>query len=372
MTKTINTGATSGTGTNGTTTMNVRDGSVFLADQIVLIHQTQGTGAGQHELNRIASVSGTQLTFKNPLKYDYVAGAQVVAVPQYNSVLVNPGAMLTAPQWDGQKGGILVFLNKTDVAAGGTITMTGKGFRGAGVTGTCFPSAPGCNLNHGRTGESSTGPSAFSMLNGQAQGMNNGGGGGGGSRGQDCAAGGGGSYGGTGTNGTDGTLGACIAVGGQHKGGLTGSVVGGQDLFQSIFLGSAGGEGGPDEDGAYPGPGGNGGGIVMFISKTVTLDGSASINVSGANGGSGSNSGPCGGGGGGMGNGGGGSGGAVRILTSGNATLNTNRIVAGVGLGGAAGSCGASYPGGNGGLGRIHVKAGGTLSGTTVPPAFTN
>ena len=372
MTRTINTAATSGTGTMGGTTMTVRDGSPFLVDQVVLIHQTQGTGAGQHEMNRIATVSGTQLTFKNPLKYDYVTGAQVVAVPQYNSVNVTAGGFLTAPAWDGQKGGILVFLSRGDVAAGGTITMASKGFRGAGVTGVCFPSAPGCTLNHGRTGESSLGASAFSTLNGQAQGMNNGGGGGGGSRGQDCAAGGGGSYGTAGTNGVDGTIGACIVVGGQHRGGLAGTAVGGQDLFQSIFLGSAGGEGGPDEDGAYPGPGGNGGGIVMWNSKSVTLDGTASITVSGANGGNGSNSGPCGGGGGGMGNGGGGSGGAVRIQTADSATLNTGKIVASAGAGGNAGSCGATYPGGNGGLGRIHIRALGTISGTTTPPAFTN
>ncbi len=373
LTRTINAVATSGTGAAAGTTLTVRDGAGFAADQVVFIHQTQGAGAGQHEMNRVASVSGTMLTLKTPLKYDYVAGAQVIVVPQYGTVNVASTGTLTAPAWDGQKGGILVFQAKGDVVIAGSVSMAGKGFRGPGVSGTCFPGAPGCMINHGRTGESSTGPSAFSTLNGQSKGANNGGGGGGGTRGQDCAAGGGGSYGSVGTAGVDGSIGACIAVGGQHGGGVAGTAVGVQDLTQSIFLGSAGGEGGPDEDGAYPGPGGNGGGMVVLFGKTVTVDpASGTINVSGLAGGNGSNSGPCGGGGGGMGNGGGGAGGAVRIVTSDAVSLGSNRVTASGASGGAAGSCGAGYPGGAGGVGRIHVRAGAALTGTTAPAAYTN
>ena len=372
MTRTINTVVSSGTGAAASTTFTVRDGSGFAADQVIFIHQTQGAGAGQHEMNRIASVSGTTLTLKTPLKYNYVAGSQTLVVPQFGNVNIAAGATLTAPPWDGLKGGILVFQAKGDVTVLGNISMAGRGFRGAGVVGTCFPGSPGCLINHGRTGESSTGPSAFSTLNGQAQGINNGSGGGGGSRGQDCAAGGGGSYGAVGTTGADGSLGNCIAVAGQHKGGLPGTATGGQDLTQSIFLGSAGGEGGPDEDGAYPGPGGNGGGMVVFFSKSVSVDPTTgSIDVSGSLGGSGSNTGPCGGGGGGMGNGGGGSGGAVRIITADTASLGVNRVTARGGGGGAGGSCGGSA-GGTGGVGRVQVRSGGLLSGTSVPAAFVN
>ena len=133
-------------------------------------------------MNCIASVSGTTLTLKTPLKYNYVAGSQTLVVPQFGNVNIAAGATLTAPPWDGLKGGILVFQAKGDVTVLGNISMAGRGFRGAGVVGTCFPGSPGCLINHGRTGESSTGPSAFSTLNGQAQGMNNGSGGGGGSR----------------------------------------------------------------------------------------------------------------------------------------------------------------------------------------------
>lgn len=373
MTRTINSVATGGTGTAASTTLTVRDGAGLSADQIVLIHQTQGTGAGQHELNRIASVSGTTVTLKNPLKYDYVTGSQLIVVPQYGTVNVANTATLTAPAWDGQKGGILVFMAKGDVTIAGTVTMAGKGFRGAGVVGVCFPGAPACLLNHGRTGESSTGPAAFSTLSAQSKGSNNGGGGGGGTRGQDCAAGGGGAYGTVGTAGVDGTLGNCLAVAGQHGGGLPGTVVGVPDLTQAIFLGSAGGEGGPDEDGAFPGPGGNGGGTIILWSKSVTVDpATGTLNVSGNPGGVGSTSGPCGGSGGGMGNGGGGSGGAVRIVTTDAVALGTGRVTAAGAAGGAAGSCGATYPGGAGGVGRIQVRAGGTLTGTSTPAAFTN
>ena len=114
-------------------------------------------------------------------------GAQAVIVPQYLSVSVAAGGTLTAPAWDGSQGGILVFQSAGAITVSGTVTMAGKGFRGAGRANVCFPSSPSCTVNHGRTGESEAGPSAFSTLNANAEPVNNGGGGAGGSRGQDCA-----------------------------------------------------------------------------------------------------------------------------------------------------------------------------------------
>lgn len=370
VTQSINTAASPATGTSGAATLTVTSVVPFAAGQPIFIHQTQGQGAGANEFNQVVSISGTTLTLKQPLANSYVTGSQAVVVPQYTDVTVAAGGTLTAPAWDGRTGGILVFQATGNVSVNGTVSMLGRGFRGAGQANVCFPSSPACNVNHGRTGESEAGAAAFSVLSGAIP-QNNGGGGAGGSRGQDCAAGGGGSHGTAGTAGADGTLGICLVVGGQHKGGIPGTMLGTPDLTPSIFLGPAGGEGGPDEDGAFPGFGGAGGGMIVFFAKSLSVDAATGlIDVGGATGGNGSNTGPCGGAGGGMGNGGGGAAGAIRVHTSGAASLGTSRVSATGGAGGAAGSCGAGYPGGRGGNGRIHIRADGTVTGTTNPAAY--
>lgn len=367
--QTINQLATPATGVKGVPTLSVLSATGLAKGQLLLIHQTQGTGAGNSEVNQITDLSGTTLTLQSPLANNYATGAQAVVVPQYTSVTVAAGATLTAPAWDGNKGGLLVFQASGAVTIDGTLTMRGKGFRGAGANNVCFPGAPGCLLNHGRYGESESGPFNFSTMNVNGKGNSNGGGGGGGTRGQDCAAGGGGSYGTSGTPGADGTLGTCI-VNSLHGGGLAGTVLGTADLTAGIFLGPAGGEGGPDESGAYPGIGGSGGGIIAIFAGTLTVNAtSGAIDASGADGGSGVATGPCGGSGAGMGNGGGGAGGAIRILSGGSATLATSRVTALGGSGGAVGSC-SGYAGGSGGMGRIQVRAGGNISGSTSPVAY--
>ena len=373
MTRTVNTVATAATGAKDGSTLTLASATGFAAGQVVFVHQTQGTGAGNHELNRIADLAGTTATLANPLRNTYAAGAQAVAVPQYTTVSVAATGTLLAPAWDGTKGGILVFQASGAVTIDGTVSMNGRGFRGGGDAINCYPMAPSCNVNHGRYGESMTGTSTFSVQDANGFGGNNGSGGGGGTRGQDCAAGGGGSYGTIGTTGATGTLGVCI-VNGKHGGGLPGALAGMPDLNQTILLGGGGGEGGPDEDGTHPGPGGNGGGMIVIYADSLTVNGTTgSLVASGLDGGDGANVfALCGGGGAGMGNGGGGAGGAIRITTAGTTDLGSGRVSAAGGNGARAGSCGASYPGGAGGLGRIHVRAGSTVSGTTNPPAYAD
>ena len=369
MTLTINQTASAATGVKGGTTLTVQNATGMAKGQTLFVHQTQGTGAGQSELNLITDLSGTTLTLQTPLANNYATGAQAIVVPQYTSVTVSTGATLTAPAWDGSKGGVLIFQCNGNVTIDGTLSMRGRGFRGAGTANVCFPGAPGCLLNHGRYGESESGPLNFSTMNVNGKGGNNGGGGGGGTRGQDCAAGGGGSYGTSGAPGADGTLGTCI-MGGLHGGGLQGAVLGTADLTQSIFLGPAGGEGGPDESGAYPGIGGSGGGIIALYVGNLTVNaGSGAIDASGSDGGSGSATGPCGGSGAGMGNGGGGAGGGIRILSGGSVALASSRVVALGGSGGAVGGC-SGYPGGGGGMGRIQVRTSGNVTGVTIPAAY--
>jgi len=350
-TVTINTGRSFAQGSSGQSTLTIDPGVQFASGNRVIVHQTTGPGAGAWEENLVKQKEGAQLQLEKPLKNSYVTSgntrAQVVLMPQYKNVTVS-GGTLTAPAWDGTTGGILAFsaTGKVDVQ-GGSISMTSRGFRGAGH---------GCTYRcqNGLSGESPSGPSGTGTApsaNGIA--------GGGGQAGQDCAAGGGGGYGTQGGTGTDGSKGACHQ--GNHLGGQGGAASGDADTSESIFLGGAGGEGGGDEDGGYPGKGGNGGGIVVFKAPTVAIGGGyvTTDGEPGAHGYQGCGS------GGGMGGGGGGAGGGVYIASD-SANLNTSHASAQGSPGGKCGPSNDSYPGGAGGNGRIGIRSP-QIQGSTSP-----
>lgn len=354
-TVTINTVSTSAAGTQGQTSLAVGSTTGFAAGQTVLVHQTQGTSAGEWEFAVVASVQGAELVLAQPLAASYVSGdthqrAQVVLVPQYAEVTVNSGGTLTAPPWDGMSGGILALRASVAANIAGTATMAGRGYRGR---------SHGCifRCGDGSAGESALGPGSSST-------SANGNGGGGGGRGADCGMGAGGSYGTSGEPGPSGSGGTCSAAG--HPGGEPGLIVGDPDLEQALLFGGAGGEGGADEDGAYPGAGGNGGGIVVLMAPTVIVQGA--VTVDGAPGGTGSND-ACGAFGCGMGGGGGGAGGAIWIVAD-DVALGSDRATAGGGTG-ASCTCGGSDPAGDGGMGRIAVRAS-SVSGSTVPSFAAN
>lgn len=376
MSQTTNSIASAATGTKGATTLTLTSATGFATGQSVFIHQTQGMGAGNHELNRIAAIAGTTATLANPLANSYTTGAQTVVVQQYTNVSVAATGTMVAPAWNGTTGGIMVFQATGNVTIDGTVSMGGRGFRGGGDPVNCFPGSPsgaGCAISHGRYGESEAGSSTFGTPDNAGYGINNGSGGGGGTRGQDCAAGGGGSHATGGSPGADGSLGLCI-VNLKHGGGLAGNLIGSQDLSRQIFVGGGGGEGGPDEDGTHPGVGGNGGGIIVILASSLTVNNATgSIEANGGAGMGGSNAfAGCGGGGGGMGSGGGGAGGAIRLFTAGATSLGSGRITTLGGGGATGGSCGPGSPGGNGGLGRIHLRPGAAPTGTTNPPAYVD
>jgi hypothetical protein len=136
----------------------------------------------------------------------------------------------------------------------------------------------------------------------------------------------------------------------------------------ALFFGGAGGEGGADEDGANPGRGGHGGGIIFIRTTNLSVSGTGLITSDGEVGQPGVNAG-CGGVGCGMGGGGGGAGGAIRIIASATAAVGTNRILAQGGSGGTS-TCNGG-PGGTGSVGRIGINAP-SFSGTTVPPRDPN
>lgn len=315
------------TGTAATKSLSATNGS-FAANQLILIHQSQGTGAGQWELNRIASYVAGTITTKYALAYDYVSGAQVLVMSQHRSGNVAGGVTISLKAWDGTTGGIFAKYFNGVATIAGTINAVNKGYR--------YGQNPGSNQNNpGRRGEGTTGNDQAQTRNAQG----NGGGGG------DQEEGGGG--GGNATAGGDGE-----PVIGNH--GYGGALSSNTSLTVMTF-GGGGGSGGVGNSGGgkNAGDGGTGGGIVLIIGKTVTITGSIT-----SNGGAGTvgQNGACG-------SGGGGSGGCVLIKTQG-ATLGASLITASAGSGGSGGSTKA---GGIGSVGRIHVDYSSSLSGTTSP-----
>lgn len=316
-------------GTSGTTSVTLGAASTFANGDLVLIHQTRGTGAGAWELNRIASGGGgTSLTMSYSLQNTYTdsgaSQAQMLELKQYSSVTVDSGQTWSAPAWDGDKGGILAFLCTGTTTVTGTISASAKGFRGGATAGENATATQG---------ESATAAGSTSTA---ANGM-----GGGGSAkvaGSDGAGGGGGSY------GASGTAGQSV---GSSTGGSAGSTGGSTELTTITF----GGGGGGGASTGTPGGGGDSGGLIVIISKRVTVSGAISAN--GENGTNGDSETAAAGGA--------GAGGAVllkgQILSLGSALVTAS--------GGTGGTTGGN--GGDGGAGRIHADYSLSVSGTTSP-----
>lgn len=306
----------------------------FSNGDLILIHQTRGTGAGQWEINKIVSGGGTtSLTLQKSLQYTYTdsgaSQAQVIKIPRYRNVTVPSGATWTGSSWNGDVGGILVLAANGTITVTGTITGMGQGFRyGLGVQ---------SNDNTGYEGE------GYNTLTQDKTTSGVEGGGGGGYN----ASAGGGSYGNT----SGGSGGYNDSV---PSNGSTGGVA---DLT-SIYFG--GGGGGACRIDAPPANmrGGGGGGIVILIAKTISTSGG--INNNGQNGVASNVNNWCRAGGGGAGGG--------CLLVCQNSTLGTNLITASYGIGGQKTSGGNS--GANGGVGRISIHHSGTVTGTTNPSFY--
>jgi len=233
-------------------------------------------------------------------------------IPQYTDVTIQSGGSLTANAWDGTKGGVLAFYasGTVDVQSGGSIDVSGKGFRGG--------SGSGCNTA-GTQGES------YNSV-GRGSAIRNLGGGGGGI--DDCLYWGtGGGSGGYGTVGNPGD-------------GIEGGATYGESTLAQLFLGSGGGGGWNYDEG------GDGGGIIYILGNEIFLN--ASVSSNGSNGIAISYS-----------ESGAGSGGSVYLIGN-TLSLGTDNATATGGL---------LNP--TGGDGRIHLKSN-SISGTTDPVADTS
>ena len=324
-------------GTSGTTTLTLGAASTFANGDIILIHQSRGTGVGAWEVNRISSgAGGTALVLQSNLANTYTdSGAsqtQCIEIKRYTNVTVNGSTTWTLNDWAGDTGGILVF------AANGTVTLTGT--IPASTYG--FDAGSGVEGSQAYQGEGTSGTNtASTSANG------NGGGGGAQNGGNGSGGGGGGGNGLAGTNGIAGT--------GPTSGGTGGTLVGNAALTTMAFGGGGGGGSRGAGVTGSAGSGGAGGGMVLIFVKNIVVTGGIAAN--GDNGSNGTDEGS---------GGGGGAGGSILIKAQ-TATLGSNLLTATAGNGGTEGGGGNGANGGNGAVGRIHLDYSNSYTGTTNP-----
>ncbi len=117
----------------------------------VLLWDAQGSSAGianagGFELLHVLSLSGSTVTFVEPIRGTYgaiadqdVATQRVVLqrVPHFSALVVQPGATVTADAWDGLRGGLLPMRVKGAAVINGDLGLDAAGFRGgaAGASG---------------------------------------------------------------------------------------------------------------------------------------------------------------------------------------------------------------------------------------------
>lgn len=303
----------------------------FAAGKPVLIHQTRGTGAGNWELNQIQSYTSGTITLKKALQNTYTdsgaSQAQVIQLKQYKNFTQNSGHTLTAKAWDGNVGGIIAFLAKGTATITGTLSATGKGFRG-GTGKITSSTGAGGNQGEGTAGAGSVSKAA------------NGNGGGGGVRASGNSYNNGAGGGGYGAAGQD------CQYGTASNKGLGGAAAGAAGMTATMF---GGGGGGGQSTSGTASTGGSGGGLVLIISKNVTVGGTITTNGNNA-----SNAAD--------GAGGGGAGGGILVKAR-TSTLGTTKLTATGGNGDTVGD----GVGGAGAVGRIHIDYSGSYTGTTSP-----
>lgn len=331
-------------GTSGTTSLSATNAS-FASGQLILIHQTRGTGVGAWELNKIASYTTGAITLEHNLTNTYTdsgaSQAQVRVLKQYNNVTINTGVTYSSKQWNQNIGGIIGWFAK------GTTTVTGNIYAN-GENGSLNTPGTGAGFYGGEDRAGSDNIDAYQGEGSAGAGgiSNNANGSGGGAGSKDVTyngtGAGGGGHASAGINGTD------I---GPSKGGTGGSAVGNASLTSLNFGG--GGGGGADSSGGPGAAGASGAGIVCIFSKELTISGSIQVN-----GGAGQTEGVA------AGPSGGGAGGSV-LLKSQIATLGTNKITATGGAGGVG--TGGSSNAGAGSVGRIHIDYSTSYTGTTTP-----
>lgn len=134
-------------GTNGLDPASLTPGDVLLIIQMsgatIDTSDTPNFGmvtalnnAGRYEFVTVNSVTGDTVKINPPcggLRYSYTASekVQVIRVPQYTSLTINPGASVVAPAWNGASGGIIAVHVQNNAVIDGAIDASERGYRGA-------------------------------------------------------------------------------------------------------------------------------------------------------------------------------------------------------------------------------------------------
>jgi hypothetical protein len=351
------------TSDSGESTGTVAASLGLVPGQLVFLCQKMGgfgsAIAGNWELNRVESYTGTTVTFTYPTINTYSTSGTtrfgyLMVLKQYNNVTVDATKTWTASSFNPTTGlgGIFGFFCKGTLTVNGIIELRGIGGTNTNLTGggpNYSDGGQGRGFWGGRhaqqsggtvqaeTGYSSNGPGVFTSASNDA------GGGGATATATSFWPGGGGGHADAGTAGTTsggtGVVGAAGAA--QGVAGLT-----------TIFMG-AGGGGGATAANGNGGSGAGGGAIGLFFAKDIVVDNSTgTIYANGGNGGGGGNN-----------NGGGGGAGGSILFKCQTASLGTGRVTS---TGGTA-----SNNGGAGANGRIHVDYATSIAGTTSPTIDT-
>lgn len=309
------------------------------------------TNVGQWEMARVKSISpgpdaggdaggGGEMTLDHAIgvaRAYTMPGAQIIRVPEYTDVTIQPNGYISATQWDGTVGGVLAFYAKGTLRNDGYVYAEGAGFRGGSVVVTGNGSLTNCAAEDGLPdgGYAYKGEGIVLGVWGDAGGRGhrvNGGGGG------NCLNAGGGGGG----NGGVGGAGGWSNDGDRDVGGRPGSALAYKTVLGRLTFGGGGGAGEVD-NGRDNTPGGRGGGVLLVRANEVLGTGRLSARGYRASrhdysGGSG-----------------GGAGGSAIVQAAG--TLACGQLsVAGGGGGGLESYNAANGPGGGGGGGRALVQ----------------
>ena len=245
---------------------------------------------GNYEFNIVCDVDvpGSNVVFQNQLLRTYDTGApvQLIRVPTYDNVHVT--GLLTAPQWNGSTGGVLVFWARgyTRLQGGITIRMDSAGFRGgdylriADPCGCVFGGDPQYSdyyypyADH-RGAHKGEGIAGYTAAREGGRGKNATGGGGGNDHNGGGA--GGANYGAGGNGGTPCASRSCF-LGQYCRGNFPGigsvAMSGNYNNTQNrIFLGGGGGAGDSNDSNGAGSGGTNGGGIVIIVTDSLAPNG---------------------------------------------------------------------------------------------------
>ncbi len=329
----------------------------------------RGQGAGGGLVNTYVSRAATAT--QGAARY------QVIRVPQYGNLTLGATAV-TADPWDGTDGGVVVLdVTGTLNWNGGSVNVSGLGFRGGGAqqlggvgtatgyTNLDYRSVAAANLN-GNKGEGLAGtpryvlnPVTNTLLDTGVEGYPNGSrargapgnAGGGGTDGNPASndqnsGGGGGGNGGSGGQGGN-SWSSNLAVGGFGGKAAPASL-------SALFMGGGGGSGSRNNGSGVQGSGGAGGGIVII--RAGQSAGTGTVTANGRAGTASDNDGA----------GGGGAGGTVIVMTA-SGTLSGVSVSASGGNGGNAwpaqapgtNNSAAHGPGGGGGGGIVYTNVAG-------------